>query len=314
MSTIPMRPLGFGEILDGAIQLYRRDFGLYYLVALLCALPDYILLVLWNPTELLEGMQALESTDDPTTVLEITGSMFGQAGYLFLVSIVALVFAWFAGLSLTVAMADRIEERPASLGAAYAGGLRRVVRAAGASALALLIYLVAQAIVGVVSVFVLTGFALAPGGPWLALVGLIIVLIMNLVLIAFWYAATFAIFPAVVIERLPAMEALGRSFSLCRGGWLRVVGIMVVAMIVAYAPTVAITTLGGLWDVFQSPGEVATISPVRQWVTNTLDLVVGPLTVPFMVGCVMMLFHDRRVRREAYDLETLADEMGAAAS
>lgn len=314
MSTIPMRPLGFGEILDGAIQLYRRDFGLYYLIALVCALPDYILLVLWNPTELLEGMEALEATDDPTAGLEIIGSMFGQLGYIFLVSIVALVFAWFAGLSLTVAMAKRIEERPASLGAAYAGGLRKVISAAGASVLALLIYLVAQAVTVFLSVFLLTGFALVPGSPWLAVVGLIIVLLMNLVLVAFWYGATFAIFPAVVVEGLPAMEALGRSFSLCRGGWLKVVGIMVVAMIVAYAPVAGISALGGYWEMFQTPGEVATISPVRQWVMNTLDLVVGPLTVPFMVGCVMMLFHDRRVRREGYDLETLASEMGAETS
>ena len=272
MSTIPMRPLGFGEILDGAIQLYRRDFGLYYLIALVCALPDYILLVLWNPTELLEGMEALEASDDPTAGLEIIGSMFGQLGYIFLVSIVALVFSWFAGLSLTVAMAKRIEERPASLGAAYAGGLRKVISAAGASVLALLIYLVAQAVTVVLSVFVFMGFALVPGGAWLAVAGLIIVLIMNLVLVAFWYGATFAIFPAVVVEGLPAMEALGRSFSLCRGGWLKVVGIMVVAMIVAYAPITAISALGGYWEMFQTAGEVATISPVRQWVMNTLDL------------------------------------------
>ena len=313
MSTIPMRPLGFGEILDGSIQLYRRDFGLYYLIALVCALPNYILLVLWNPSELLEGMQAIESTEDPTVGLEILGSMFGQLGYLFLISMVALIFTWFGGLALTVAMANRIEERPASVGGACAGALRRVTSAAGASILALLIYLVAQAVTAVLSLFVIGGFGIT-GSPWLAIVGFIIALIMNLVLIAFWYAATFAIFPAVVVERLPAMEALSRSFSLCRGGWLRVIGIMVVAMIVAYAPTTAIAALGGYWDLFQTPGELATISSMRQWVTNTLDLVVGPLTVPFMVGCVMMLFHDRRVRREAYDLETLAEEMGAAAS
>ncbi len=309
-----MRPLGFGEILDGAIQLYRRDFGFYYLIALVCALPDYILLVLWNPTELLQGMEALDSTGDPTAGLELFGAMLGQLGYLFLVSIMALVFSWFAGLALTVAMADRIEERPTSFGAAYAGALRKVVSAAGASILALLIYLVVQAFVVILSVFTIAGFALVPGVPWLAVVGLILVLIMNLVLIAFWYAATFAIFPAVVVEGLPAMEALSRSFSLCRGGWLRVIGIMVVAMIVAYVPVAAITALGGYWEMFQTPGEVATISSARQWVMNTMDLVVGPVTLPFMIGCVMMLFHDRRVRKEAYDLETLAGEMEASAS
>ena len=86
---------------------------------------------------------------------------------------------------------------------------------------------------------------------------------------------------------------------------------MVVAMIVYSAPPMAIQTLAGSWDLFLSPGEVATISPTRQWILNTADLVIGPLTVPFMVGCVMVLFHDRRVRSEGYDLERLADEMEA---
>jgi len=31
------------------VQLYRRDFGLYYLIALLGALPGYILALLFEP-------------------------------------------------------------------------------------------------------------------------------------------------------------------------------------------------------------------------------------------------------------------------
>ena len=108
------------------------------------------------------------------------------------------------------------------------------------------------------------------------------------------------------------MDALTRSLSLCRGGWLRVIGIMVVALIIQMAPGLAIQGLLGGWVLFQSPEELASIGPMQQWLFNTADLVVGPLTIPFMVGCVVMLFHDRRVRSEAYDLERLAGEMGDA--
>lgn len=311
MSTLPLRPLGFGEIVDGAVQLYRRDFGLYYLIALLCSLPDYVLLVLWNPAELLEGMEAIGSGDDPTLILEQFGAMSGSFGLLLLILLVGMFFAWYAALSITVAMADRVEDRPSSIGAAFRGALPRIPSAAGASILALLGFLIVQFILGTAFSIVSVGVFLAASSPWTTLAAVAIMGAVTVLVTIFWIAAVFGVFPAVVIEGRPAIDALRRSFALCKTGWLKVIGIMVVAMIVYSAPPMAIQTLAGSWELFLSPGEVATISPTRQWILNTADLVIGPLTVPFMVGCVMVLFHDRRVRSEGYDLERLADEMEA---
>ena len=126
---------------------------------------------------------------------------------------------------------------------------------------------------------------------------------------AFALGATFGILPAVIVEGRGAMSALGRSISLCRGGWLRVIGIMVVAMIINIAPSLGTAALFGLGDLFVSPDAAGEISSTQQWLMNTIDLVVGPLTTPFLVGCIMVLFHDRRVRSEAFDLETLAGAM-----
>ena len=86
---------------------------------------------------------------------------------------------------------------------------------------------------------------------------------------------------------------------------------MVVAMIINLAPTVAITVLFGMQDMFTSPEALGTVDAETQWLMNTANLLIGPLTAPFMVGSIMMLFHDRRVRSEAYDLETLAGTMDA---
>ena len=311
MSTIPLRPLGFGEIVDGAVQLYRRDFGLYYLIALVCSLPDYVLLVLWNPAELLEGMEAIESSDDPTLFLEQLGAMSGSFGIMTLILLVGMFFAWYAALSITVAMADRVEDRPSSIGAALRGAIPRIPSAAGASLLALAGFVIVQLILGVALAFFSVGVALAAASPWLTVAVFAFMLAVTVLVTIFWLAAVFGVFPAVVLERRPAIDALSRSFALCKAGWLKVIGIMVVALIVYSAPPMAIQTLAGSWELFLSPGEAATISPTRQWILNTADLVIGPLTVPFMVGCVMVLFHDRRVRSEGYDLERLADEMEA---
>ena len=313
MSTIPMRPLGFTEIVDGAVQLYRRDFGLYYLIVLVCTLPSYALTVLWNPTELLESAEAFDSAADPTVALGQMTDLLGQMGFLFLISLVGLAFSFFASVSLTVAMADRIEERPSSLGAAYRGALPHLVSSLGATILAFLIFLVVAVVVWIATVFLAAGIAVATDNPWFAVLGFGIMVVAMLFVTCSWLAMTFGIYPAVVIEGRSAMNALARSFSLCRGGWLRVIGIMVVAQIVSWAPNVAIAMLTGPWDLFLSPGDVGTISPSRQWLLNTAGLVVGPLTLPFLIGCIMMLFHDRRVRSEAYDLQRLADDMGAPA-
>lgn len=312
MYTIPMRPLGFGEIVDGAVQLYRRDFGLYYLIGLVCSLPEYVLLVLWNPWEVLASLDALEPSEDPTVALGQLGDAFGTLGYALLILLVGLVFAWFAALSLTVAVADRIEERPSSLGAAFKGALPHVPAAAGATAVAFLMFLVVETIV-----FLFTAMlGVAVGGTtqsvWFILVWMLFAGTVLLLVAAFWMGATFGVLPSVVLEGRGAMDALGRSFSLCRGGWLRVMGIMLVALIVWWAPGVAIQGVMATWGIFQDPGNIASISSAQQWLINTADLVVGPLTIPFMVGCVMMLFHDRKVRSEAYDLERMADDMGAA--
>ena len=300
MPTIPLRPLGFGEIVDGAVQLYRRDFGLYYLIALVGAVPGYVL--------------TLASGADISSFTPDAGSdpvaMLREMGYSFTVMLIGAAISWVGMVAVAVAMAERIEERRASLGAAYRNALRHLPSAAGATIVASLIFVAIGTVVLIVG-----GIVSAPlvgsGSVGLALMGLALVLLAVTVTGIFWMAATFGILPAVVIEGRRAMSALRRSFSLCRGGWPRVIGIMVVALIINVAPSLAISSVFGFQDFFASPEALGTVSSERQWLLNTADLVIGPLTTPFMVGSIMVLFHDRRVRSEAYDLETLASAMDA---
>lgn len=300
MSTIPLRPLGFGEIVDGALQLYRRDFGLYYLIALLAAVPGYILM-------LVTGADATMLAADPETD---PAAMLGEAGVALIVVALATVIAWVGSVAVAVAMAERIEGWPVSVGRSYREMLRHLPSAAGASILAFVLFgLVAGVLMAVAFAF-MASFVLS-GSIALTLVGGLGLFVLAAALTMFWLAATFGILPAVIIEGRGAIGALRRSLGLCRGGWLRVIGIMVVALIINTAPTVAITVLFGMQDMFISPEAMGTVDAGTQWLMNTANLLIGPLTAPFMVGSIMMLFHDRRVRSEAYDLETLAGTMDA---
>ncbi len=300
MSTIPLRPLGFGEVVDGALQLYRGDFGLYYLIALLAAVPGYILMLVTGADA---TMLAADPEMDPA-------AMLGEMG----VALVAIVFAWLmtwvGTVAVAVAMAERIEERPVSVGRSYRETLRHLPRAAGASILAFVLFGLVAGVLMAVAFAVMASFVLS-GSIALTLIGGLGLFVVGAALTMFWLAATFGILPAVVIEGRGVIGALQRSLGLCRGGWLRVIGIMVVAMIIRTAPTVAIMVLFGMQDMFTSPEALGTVDAETQWLMNTATLLIGPLTVPFMVGSIMMLFHDRRVRSEAYDLETLAGTMDA---
>ena len=293
-----MRPLGFGEIVDGALQLYRRDFGLYYLIALVGAFPGYLLLVLSGVDS---AAIAQTSETDPMAA-------FSAMGPFWLVTIAAAAIGWIGMVAVTAAMAERIGERPASLGRSYRDAFRRLPSAAGATFVGLVIFSIVTTVVFVGASLILFSFV-GTGSTALAILAGVGVLTFIALVAAFALGATFGILPAVVVERRRAMSALGRSLSLCRGAWLRVIGIMVVAMIINIAPSIGAAALFGMGDLFVSPDALGEISATQQWLMNTIDLVIGPLTTPFLVGCIMVLFHDRRVRSEGFDLETLAGAM-----
>ena len=300
MSTIPLRPLGFGEIVDGALQLYRRDFGLYYLIALLAAVPGYILmLVLGTDVSALN----VEPGADPLAAL-------GDASTVLFVLLLSAAFSWVGMLAVAVAMTERIEERHVSVGGSYRDALRHLPSAAGATILGFAVFAFVAGVILVVAM-IFAASLIVSGSITLVLLGTLSVMLLGAGLAMFWLAATFAILPAVIIEGRGVIGALQRSLSLCRGGWLRVIGIMVVASIIKLAPTLAITALFGMQDLFTSPEALGTVDAQSQWLMNTAGLLIGPLTTPFMLGSILILFHDRRVRSEAYDLETLAGTMDA---
>jgi len=303
MSTIPLRPLGFGEILDGAVQLYRRDFGLYYLIALLGALPGYILSLLFEPdlSSLLgDGASGFDA-------------FFAEFRIVMAIGIVSGAIAWVGVLAVAAAMVERIGERRASVGRAYLDAIRYLPRAALAALTALFVFFVVGVVVFMVSTLVAAPL-IATGNALVSLLAFAVFLLPIMALALAWLAATFGILPAVIIEGRPAMDALRRSLSLCNGGWLRVIGIMCVAQIINLVPGFAVQALFGIDNLFLSPEELGTIDSGRQWLLNTANFVISPLTTPFMVGSILMLFHDRRVRKEAFDLETAAGIMDSGTS
>ena len=303
MSLLPLRPLRFGEIVDGALQLYRRDFGLYYLAALLAAVPSHLLV---QATGIDQAPLPVGDETDPFAAM---ASVLPDMGTVLFGAFAALAVHSVGAIAVCAAMTERIAERPATLASSYLTALGRLPSVWGALLLAGMLGL---ACIGVLALVV--GLATALASTIGGILGLALTGAAGLALLfaatAFLFGAFFGVLPAVVSEARGPVGALGRSLDLFRAGWLRVTGVMAVAMIVATVPTVAIVGLIGVGEAFATPETVGQTSSVGMWLSGIASLAFGALTLPFTVGSAMVLFHDQRVRTEGYDLEARAREMG----
>ena len=91
---------------------------------------------------------------------------FAQMGVFWAVLLVATAIAWVGMVAVAAAMADRIGQRPASLGRAYKLALRRLPSAAGATFVAVMVFSIVTMAVLVGSSLILFSFVDTGSLPW----------------------------------------------------------------------------------------------------------------------------------------------------
>jgi hypothetical protein len=284
MSTNLLRPLAFSEILDGAFTLYRRHFVTFFATALVCFVPLSVI------SFLLGGGEA------------VTGGAGIGILVLFVAMVVALVGGWAA---LTWQAAQGINGQPLSVGDGFRHGLRAFLPLLGGlvvgylalSAVATAAAMLVGLAVGIAAVAAGTAATFALG----IAAGLILVVLFTLGL-----AALFAVPAAVVVERLGPIAALRRSWGLASGAWGRVVGVVLVAWIIVMLPTMGLYAVGAGTGLF-SLSETGMQNPTWAVIESSASFLISALTYPFFVAATTLLYFDRRVRSEAYDLELATD-------
>jgi hypothetical protein len=273
-----LRPMELGEILDGALTIFRRHFGMFVRIGIVA---------LWLPVAL-------------TIYVELAG---GTEQHLFLWFLVQLI-SYFAALFLTAAairvISDSYLGRPPELGEALSLGASKImplfVVGIGKSVITILVVAVVGIVVAVV------GPALVKGGGGGAVIGIGIAVLGGCWFIAFVLCGYAVTTPVVVLENLRgAFDAFGRSWELTRNFKRKIFGIAVVAFLMVYVPIVALAGLGGFFKV-QSP----VIGQAIEVVSAALPIVVMPL-----LSCIFtLMYYDLRVRREAFDLQILGQQLG----
>jgi hypothetical protein len=292
-----LRPMEFGEILDGALSLFRRHFGLFLKLSLAVMWLPIAVGVYWRVRFL--GL-AGANPEQAAALLE---------GALVSFTLWAVVFGlvYGAGMLLLTAGSIRIISdsylgREPQFGEALGYGVGKIVPlflvGLGKSLLLVLVGVLCGIVIAV------TATAGKTLGPGLAILGVFAEAVATIWLVVYVATGYMVTTPVVVLETLPSsFDSFGRSWELTRGARGRVFGLVFVGTLIAgFLPQIVLSALGGL---------VTELLPaaVLPW---TIVAAALPIVLTPIVPCILTLaYYDLRVRREGFDLQLLSEQLGA---
>ena len=109
--------------------------------------------------------------------------------------------------------------------------------------------------------------------------------------------------PLIVLERLGVFPAIARSVKLVKGDFWRVLGIRLLATIVASIVAGAVSIPFSITGQILLLSSESTMTTLIALVLVAIGGAVGQIiTAPFSAGAVVLLYTDRRIRAEAFDL------------
>jgi hypothetical protein len=271
-----LRPLGVGETLDVAIKLYRNNAMTLWKVVALVIVPLEILEVIVRRVAL------------PSDVFVYKGALYtfttgGSSGASSTVAIIVIAFAGLLGQLLSTGASFKIVID------AYLGRSPQW-RESLAFARHRLLSLLWLAII--VTVLVTIGFILiVVPGLWLLV-------------------ATCVSVPVLMLEGLGGWQAMTRSMRLVDTRWWATFARVLVAFLLyAVISFIIGAIVGAITDGLS-------VSNVTLWVAidGVLRGFVIILMTPFIAAVITVIYIDLRVRKEALDLELLAQHFGGPGS
>ena len=281
--------MDFGEILDGSLMIYRRHFGLFLRLAVVTLSAPTVLLVylgarfvgsLVTQTPSLQAMLPIIPLI-PVAILYYLASLVLTAGTIRIISDAYL------GRTphLREALSLGLSKIWPLVGVGLGKGMILGLIVFGIVVLTAILAAMAKS-VGAVAVLLLIGVIV--GGGWF------------LVFVLCGYGLTT---PVVVLEPLASsFDAFGRSWELTRSFRLKVLGLGMVAILLT-------NTLPSI--VFRALGTVLLPSVPALGVTLTVVSYVVPLILaPILAAVITLMYYDLRVRREAFDLQVLGQQLG----
>ncbi|MEU8523066.1 hypothetical protein [Streptomyces sp. NBC_01216] len=300
--VIPLRPLGLGEILDGAVSTLRAYWRTVLTVSVTVAVISQTADVL-TQRYLTQAPPTIDPNATPAEALDqslasMRAALIDTVPALLIMIMTSLVCA----ALLTVVISRAVLGRPVTVGTAWREARPRLLQLFGLTLLLPLMSVVIMC-VGLLPGLLIGdagGYALATLG---GLAGLVAVV---------WLMVRFSLSsPALMLERQGVIRSLKRSAKLVQGSWWRIFGItlltqlllLIVAMVISIPfAAVALIADGGFGHFLDDPG-AATTGWSFLLITGVGGVITNAVIYPISAGVTVLLYVDQRIRREALDLE-----------
>ncbi|MGE2724237.1 hypothetical protein [Mycolicibacterium pulveris] len=293
--VIPLRPLTLADIFNGAITYIRANpkatLGLTTVVVVITQLLALVLSV--GPLAIAGQLDPTLSGEEVSTDVLFGSSLSGIAGGV----ATGLSAILLSGL-LTVVVGRAVFGAGITIGQAWQRLRGRLWALIGFSVLEVLgAVLLVAAVVGLI---VWIGYAAGGAAAVVLAVPLVFALIALLI-----YLGTMLTFvpPIIVLERHGIVAAVLRSFRLVKPNFWRVLGIRLLAAVVAQMIAVAVSvpfSIGGQMLVMAAS---TTLMALVALAVLSVGSAIGQIiTAPFSAGVVVLQYTDSRMRTEAFDL------------
>lgn len=298
--VIPLRPLGLGEILDGAFQACRKNplatFGIAILLQAVVALVTVLLLG--------NLLSSLEVFNEPNPTSDSMIGAFASLG----------VFASVAGVVSTVALlllqgilvipiARAVINQKTSIGQAWRLARGRLVPLFGFGLLCL-----GAGLVGLALLVGISALAVAGLEQYSALV--IVPLVIGALVLMTWASIKLVVAPAaVMLEGEHPWASIKRSWLLTRGNWWRTFGIVlltslivsIIASVISAPLTFAVSLVLGFSASASTAPDALDSLPVLV-ATQAITALFAGIGYAFQAGVTSLLYVDLRIRREGFDV------------
>jgi hypothetical protein len=289
---IPLRPLGLNDIFNGAVAYIRANPKTTLGLAAVVAVIAQTITLIANA-----GPLAAASRPRTTPPAELTG---GDLSAWTLSAALGGLVSWLATVllvgMLAVVVGRAVFGSRITIGETWAIVRRRVLALIG------LVALEGAGLILLSSLVALILAAIDASGSALAalVIGFPLVLASIAALVYLYTVLSFA--PVlIVLERLSVMDAITRSFELVRNSFWRVLGIRMLTAVVVFLVAGAIAMP---FNVIAQLLAASHTGPLLVAITvGSVGSAIGRvITAPFSAGVVVLLYTDRRIRAEAFDL------------
>ncbi|MFJ8978369.1 glycerophosphoryl diester phosphodiesterase membrane domain-containing protein [Streptomyces sp. NPDC102282] len=301
--VIPLRPLGVGEILDGAVSTMRTHWRTVLGISLTVSVIAEIAIILVQ-RYLLPQQKSVDPNATGTEALrQATDSAQSQLLNSAPGTLITMIATLITTSVLTVVISRSVLGRGVTLSEAWSEARPRLLPLLG---LTLLLSLMSAAIM---AAGLAPGLALGDGAGGLALTVLGFLASCG---VALWLMIRFMLAaPALMLERQSVLTALRRSAKLVKGSWWRTFGILALTYLLVIILTLIIAIPFGIIAMTVDSDGLSEFlnssSTEFGWpfliITGIGEVVISTLAYPFTAGVMALLYVDQRIRREALDLD-----------